>query len=75
MPFVELIEKLALELLARCCIMLTGDPVLDRFLELRQRLQAERLGELVIDRDGAGRFDRLDGDRKRRIFPGNRRRR
>ena len=50
--------------------MLARDAVLHGFLEFRQQLHAQRLGKLVVDRDRARRFDRLDGDREGRVLAG-----
>src|SRR5580692_8580853 len=50
--FVEPIEQRALELLPRRAGMFARQAVLDAVTQLLKRLQAERLGEVVIDRDG-----------------------
>ena len=52
--------------------MLARHPFLDRVLELSQRLKAERLGELIVDRNRAGGFHRLHGDGKRGVLAGER---
>src|ERR1700704_5154942 len=56
---VELVEQGALELLAAHRGMLARQPVPDRDRELVERLHAERLGEILVDRHLARRLDRL----------------
>src|ERR1700733_13208097 len=48
--------------------MLARKALFERILEFRQRLQSERLGEVVVNLDLARRFHRFDGDSKGRIL-------
>src|ERR1700704_3071498 len=64
---VELVEQGALELLAAYRGVLARQPVPDRALELVERLHAERLGEILVDRHfprGLDRFRRHLEDRR-----------
>ena len=45
-------------------------PLLDHLAELGERFQAERLGELVVERDRLRRLDRLHGDVELGILAG-----
>ena len=47
---VRLIEQLALYLLPLHAGVLAGEPLLDHLAKLGERLQAERLGEFVVER-------------------------
>ena len=59
---VELIEQLALELLAAVAGVLLLQAALHRLLELVERFHAQRLGEGIVDGDRPGRLDRLRRD-------------
>ena len=71
MALVELIEQRALDLLARRRRVLALDALAQRIAQLGQQFQAERLGEIVVERDRAGRFHRLCRDRESRVFAGD----
>jgi hypothetical protein len=49
---VETVEQHALDALARGAGEFGRQPLARGFLQLVERFQAERLGELVVDRDG-----------------------
>ena len=70
-PRVELVEQRALDLLARRAGVLALDALAHGVAQLGERFQSERLGELVVERDRAGRFHRLCRDRKGRVFAGD----
>ena len=66
---VERVEQLALELRAARAGVLLRDAALHGLAQLGERLQAELLGERVIDRHLARRVDRLRRHLERGIFP------
>ena len=69
---VELIQQFALELLPAHRGVLARDAILDRVLELLERLQSERLRELLVDGDLFRRLDRFGGDVELGGFAGER---
>ena len=75
MHLVEPIEQCALELLPRSAGMFALQAVLDAVAQLLKRFQPERLGEVVVDRDRAGRLHRARRHGERGVLAGQRRRR
>ena len=70
MALVELVEQLPLHLLARHALVFLHHALLDRVAQLGDRFQAQRLGELVIEGNAAGRLDLLGGDLEFGLLPG-----
>ena len=67
---VERVEQPPLDAPPRYAGVVALQPVLDRVLELGERLQAERLGESVVDADRAGRRNGLRRHLEDRVLPG-----
>ena len=75
MPLVQRIEQRPLDALLRHRIVLALNAFAHRGLQLVERIQSERLGEFVVDRDRARRFDRFGGGVEHGLLSGQRRRR